>query len=68
MGMVEHFADSLAANACVANDLPNGDTLSEDLISDAQPLRDVPIHSAVPFQQSIERAQLSVVSQSMRGS
>ena len=45
--MVEHLADSLAANACLANDLPNWDTLSEDLIPDAQPLRDVAVHGLV---------------------
>jgi len=45
--MVEHLADSLSANAFLTNDLPNWDTLSEDLIPDAQPLRDVAVHDLV---------------------
>lgn len=35
MGVVEHLAYGLTANTCVADDLPNGNTLSEDLISNA---------------------------------
>jgi hypothetical protein len=43
--MVEHLADGIAADACLTNDLRNKDTLPEDLISDARPLRYVAVHS-----------------------
>jgi hypothetical protein len=49
--MVEHLADGLAANARLANDLPNRDTLPEDPISDARPLRDVAVHELVILRQ-----------------